>query len=248
MDVHILANRAAVITGGAGGVGFAIAQAFAKAGARLLLVGRTQAPLRTACSALQNAGATAHFVALDVTLPDAAERLVQAAEAHLGGFDLLVNAAGDYVYKDLLSLTPEDWQRAIDTNLSAPYRLSQAFAARCIAKGQAGSILHIGSVHGAIGDAFAIPQCASKAGLVGLNRALAEALRPHNIRVNTIAPGAIAPASHDIVNHTVQARISQGDVAQMALYLVSDQASSVTGACLDLFGSSRPVLTTRRET
>lgn len=248
MDATTLHNRAAVITGGAGGVGFAIAQAFAKCGAKLLLVGRTEAPLQAACQLLAQSGAEAHYLTLDVTGADAASRMVHAAEASLGGLDILVNAAGDYVYKDILALTPDDWQRAIDTNLSAPYRLSQAFVARCIAHGRPGSILHIGSVHGAIGDANAIPQCASKAGLVGLNRALAEACRPHGIRVNTIAPGAIAPASHDIINHTVQARVSQGDVAQMALYLVSDQAASVTGACLDLFGSSRPVLATRRET
>lgn len=247
MDCAPLNGRVAVITGGGGGVGFAIAQAFAKAGAKLLLVGRTEAPLITACQALVKTGATALYLALDVTAGEAPARLCDAAQSQFGRWDILVNAAGDYVYKDLLRLTQEDWQRAIDTNLTAPYRLSQAFVARCIAHEKPGNILHIGSVHGVVGDAFAIPQCASKAGLVGLNRALAEACRPHGIRVNTIAPGAIAPASHDILNHTVQARVSQGDVAQMALYLASDQAAAVTGVCLDLFGSSRPVLTTRRE-
>ena len=102
--------------------------------------------------------------------------------------------------------------------------------------------MNIGNVHGAVGDGHAVPQCAAKAGLVGLTRALAEAGRAYGIRVNSIAPGAIAPHSAQRLGDDLLGRVTQGDVAQLAVWLASPSASAVTGVSLDVFGGSRPAL------
>jgi NAD(P)-dependent dehydrogenase (short-subunit alcohol dehydrogenase family) len=208
----------------------------------VLLIGRTQAPLAQACTDLCARGGKAAYLCADVTASDAFARIQQAALAELGAIDILVNAAGAFVYKDVRALTPDDWHQTLATNLTAPFCLSQGLIAAWTDAQRGGCILNIGSVHGVVGDGQAVPQCAAKSGLVGLTRALAEAGRPYGIRVNSIAPGAIAPDSAERPSADLLGRVTQGDVAQLAVWLASAGASAVTGVSVDVFGGSRPAL------
>ncbi|HET6345817.1 MAG TPA: SDR family NAD(P)-dependent oxidoreductase [Myxococcota bacterium] len=239
----LLADKVAVITGGGQGLGLAIAREFGGAGAHVLLVGRTE-PVLTAARGQVAAvsGGRVETLLLDVAEPAAGDTLVRTTAALFGAWDILVNSAGAFVFKSFLELSDEDWNRALATNLSAPFRLTRAWVKDLVAKKRGGVVLNIGSVHGAVGDANAVPQCAAKAGLIGLTRAMAEACREHGVRVNAIAPGAIAADSSHRLSVSSEALVTQGDVAQLATYLASDKACCITGTTVDAFGMTRPVI------
>ena len=238
----LLAGKVAVVTGGARALGLAMAQAMAQQGARLMLVGRDTEALRAATSAVRDAGGEADHVTIDVTEVDAPDKIIEATHQAYKAIDTWINSAGVFAIQDIASVTHESWHRTVDTNLTAPFMCAQAFVRYRTMHSRGGSIINIGSVHGALGDAQAIPQCASKHGVVGLTRALAEACRAYGIRVNAIAPGAITPQSADRLSIDTGTLITQGDVAQLAVYLASDLASAITGAVVDVFGVTRPVI------
>jgi NAD(P)-dependent dehydrogenase (short-subunit alcohol dehydrogenase family) len=235
-----LSGKVAIITGGAAKLGRAIAEAFASEGASLFLVGRDAKSLTGATEALT--GTPIGVLSIDLTGKGAAERVVAAAKERFGHVDILVNAAGAFFWKKLVSLSEDDWRVTLDTNLSAPFFLTQAFAREQIASQRGGAVINIASIHGTVPDGNVVPQCAAKLGLIGLTRACAEALRPHGIRVNAISPGAIAPNSGSALSTDLLSKVTQGDVAQMALYLASDSAAAITGTNLEAYGVTRPVV------
>jgi len=234
-----LEGRTAVITGGTRGVGYAIAHAFVSAGARVLVVSRKPEAVRDAAAKL---GKNAHGVAMDVNSPDAAARLTAEAHKLLGPVDILVNCAGVFIYKPLLELSSNDWATSLATNLTAPFELIQAFGRSFVTQKSGGCIINITSVHGAIADANGAAQSASKFGLEGLTKAAAEAMRPYDVRVNAIAPGAIEPDSATEPGVGPRTRVTQADVASLAVYLASDAARTITGSTIELFGVTRPAL------
>ena len=238
----MLAGKVAVITGGAEGLGLAIAEAYATEGAAVLLVARRPAALDAAQQQLRGLPGQCATLALDVTTPQAGEHITQAALQHFGSWDTLVNCAGIFVWKKALDLSFDDWQKTLDTNLTAPYRLSECLARHLIQQARGGSIINIGSIHGTIGDGNAVPQCAAKFGLLGLTKALAEAFRDNQIRVNAIVPGAIEATSSGRLSLSGAQLVTQGDVAQLAVYLASDRARFITGATIDAFGLTRPII------
>ncbi len=223
-------------------MGYAIAHAFIQAGARVLVVSRNADAVRDAVARLCATGESAQGMALDVSSADAAQRLTASVDALFGRVDVLVNCAGVFVYKPLLELSAEDWATSIATNLTAPFVLTQAFGRAFVKQGSGGCIINITSVHGAIADANGAAQSASKFGLEGLTKAAAEALRPHNVRVNAIAPGAIEPNSPTTPGAGPGVRVTQADVAALAVYLASDAARTITGSTIELFGVTRPAL------
>ncbi len=235
-------GRVAVITGGSRGVGYAIANAFVGAGAKVLIVSRKADAVRDAANRLCSRGEKALGVALDVNGPDTASQVAAEAGRAFGRVDVLVNCAGVFVYKPFLDLTAADWASSLATNLTAPFALTQAFGRAFVAQKTGGCIINITSVHGAIADANGAAQSASKFGLEGLTKAAAEALRSHDIRVNAIAPGAIEPDSATTQGVGPRARVTQGDVASLAVYLASDAARTITGSTIELFGVTRPAL------
>lgn len=245
-----LGNRAVVITGAGRGVGRALAQAFCLAGARVLLVGRDRARLETTTSLIGERSrhpSRCQILALDVTSCAAAAKIEAAMETHFGAWDTLINSAGVFHYGDFLHMQDAVWQQALDTNLTAPFRLAQALVRKLVAAHLPGCVINIGSIHGQIGDAMAVAQCAAKAGVIGMTKALAEACRGHRIRVNAIAPGAIAPATIADTPADTQppaVRVAPSDVAQLAVFLASDAASLITGSVLEAFGDTRPVIFT----
>lgn len=238
----MLSGRVAVITGGSRGVGYAIAHAFVAAGGRVLVASRTADAVQGAAGRLCDKAERARGIAIDVNGPGAAERLTAEAQSAFGRIDILVNCAGIFVYKPLLDLSANDWATSLATNLTAPFLLTQAFGRAFVAQKSGGCIINITSVHGAIADANGAAQSASKFGLEGLTKAAAEALRPYDVRVNAIAPGAIAPDSATVQGTGPGVRVTQADVASLAVYLASDAARTITGSTIELFGVTRPAL------
>jgi NAD(P)-dependent dehydrogenase (short-subunit alcohol dehydrogenase family) len=138
--------------------------------------------------------------------------------------------------------TVKYWDQTLATNLSAPFFLTQAAARAMVGQGRGGAIVNIGSIHGSVGDPNVVAHCASKFGLVGLTRAAAEALREFDIRVNALAPGAIEPNSPGRRGESLAHKVTEADVATLVVYLASDLARSITGAVIDMFGSTRTVI------
>ncbi len=235
-----LPGKVAIITGGSAKLGRAIAEAFAAEGAALFLVGRDAKALAAAANELS--AAEVGVLAIDLTGKGAAEAVVAAAQERFGRADILVNAAGAFFWKKFVGLSEEDWRVTLDTNLSAPFFLTHAFARALIAAGRGGAVINIASIHGMVPDANVVPQCAAKLGLIGLTRACAEALRPNGIRVNAISPGSITPNSPTALSTDLMSKVTQADVAQMALYLASDAASAITGTNLEAYGVTRPIV------
>ena len=238
-----LSGMTALVTGASGGIGSAIARALAGQGARLALSGSNAAKLDAFRAELGG-----DHVALACDLSDAAavDALVpQAVEALGGRLDILVNNAG--VTRDNLSMRmkDEEWDQVIRVNLEAAFRLCRA-AARPMMKARFGRIISITSVVGATGNPGPANYAASKAGLTGMSKALAQELASRNVTVNCVAPGFIRSAMTDalpdaqkdaLMGRIPAGRLGEGDdVGAATVYLASREAAYVTGQTLHVNG------------
>ena len=238
-----LTGMTALVTGASGGIGSAIARALAGQGARLAVSGSNVEKLESF-----RAGLGGDHVALPCDLSDAAavDALVPSAVDALGGkLDILVNNAG--VTRDNLAMRmkDEEWEQVIKVNLEAAFRLVRA-AARPMMKARFGRIISITSVVGATGNPGQANYAASKAGLVGMSKALAQELASRGITVNCVAPGFIASAMTDVLPEAQKeallgripaGRLGEGaDVAAAVVYLASREAGYVTGQTLHVNG------------
>lgn len=237
-----LSGRRALVTGASGGIGQAIARALHAQGAAVALSGTRVAALEELKGAL---GERAHVVAADLSTQDGAEALVKASEAALGGLDVLVNNAG--VTRDglLVRMKDEDWQQVIDVNLTAGFRLARA-ALRGMMKQRFGRIVGITSTVGATGNPGQANYAASKAGMVGFSKALAQEVAARGITVNCVAPGFIETAMTGALNEEQRARAAEripmgrfgavDEIAAGVVYLASAEASYITGQTLHING------------
>ena len=237
-----LSGMTALVTGASGGIGSAVAKALAQQGARVALSGTREEALRKVQGEIGG-----ESIILPSNLSDAAavDALVPQAVEQLGKLDILVNNAG--VTRDNLAMRmkDEEWSDVIRINLEAAFRLCRA-AMKPMMRAKFGRIISITSVVGATGNPGQANYAASKAGLVGMSKALAQEVASRNITVNCIAPGFIQSAMTDALpdaqKHALLGRIPAGklgegsDVAAGIVYLASREAAYVTGQTLHVNG------------
>jgi 3-oxoacyl-[acyl-carrier protein] reductase len=238
-----LSGKTALVTGATGGIGAAIAKALYAAGAAISISGTRARVLEELKASL--GGERVHVLPCNLSSAEEVEKLVPTAEAAMGGLDILVNNAG--ITRDGLAMRmkDEDWQAVLDVNLSSAFRLSRA-AMRGMMKKRWGRIVSITSVVGVTGNPGQANYVASKAGIIGLSKSLAQELASRNVTVNCVAPGFIATAMTEMLNdkqkETILSRIPAGrmggpdDIAAAVLFLASEEAGYVTGQTLHVNG------------
>jgi 3-oxoacyl-[acyl-carrier protein] reductase len=237
-----LSGKVALVTGASGGIGRAIAAGLHGRGATVVLTGTREAVLVEVASL---GGERAHVIAADLSQADAADTLIKAVEAKAGGVDILVNNAGLTRDQLLLRLKDADWDGVLDVNLTAPMRLSRAVL-KGMMKKRFGRIISITSIVGATGNAGQTNYAASKAGLVGFSKSLAQEVASRNITVNCVAPGFIETAMTEALGDEQKQKLLGGiplgrmgtgeEIAAAVVYLASSEAGYVTGETLHVNG------------
>jgi len=230
-----LSNRVALVTGSTRGIGRAIAEECAGAGARVAVVGRDQAKADEAAAAL---GREARGFACDIADTAAVNKLIADVEAAFGSVDILVNNAGLTRDNIVPRLKDEDWQVVLDTNLRGAFATIRA-ATRGMMKRRWGRIINIASVVGLTGNKGQANYAASKAGLIGLTKSVAKELASRNVLANVVAPGFIetdmtakmtAEARDALSKQIPLERLGTArDIAGMVTFLASEHASYITG-------------------
>jgi glucose 1-dehydrogenase len=238
-----LKDKVAVVTGAATGIGQAIAVAFAREGALVVVdyVG-TPSEAEETVSRIIAIGGKSIAIAADVSQAGEVNSLMQQTVAVYGKLDILVNNAGVEKKFAFVDYPLEEWNKIIAVNLTGAFLCSQGAARQMIAQGYGGRIINISSIHEDLPLLTNAPYCASKGGLRMLMRTIAVELAPHNITVNNIGPGAIyTPIDLDVqsdpkLNAQLMSEIPMGrwgqpeEVAHLAVYLASDDAAYVTGS------------------
>ena len=237
-----LSGKTAVVTGSTRGIGRAVAQALADAGARVAVVGRDKSRAEAVAAEI---GKGAEGFAADVSDTAAVTALIADVEKAFGGIDILVNNAGLTRDNLVMRLKDEDWDDVLNANLRGAFAAIRA-ASRGMMKKRAGRIINMASVVGLNGNKGQANYAASKAGLIALTKSVAKELGSRNILVNAIAPGfietemtaAMTPEARAALNGLIPLeRLGKPeDVAAMVVFLASDQASYITGQVLVVDG------------
>jgi gluconate 5-dehydrogenase len=242
-----LSGRLALITGSSAGLGLAIAQGLAQAGARIVLNGRDAGRLAAVAAALRAEGAAVEIAAFDVADAAATTAGIDAVAATLGPIDIVVNNAGVNQRQPLDAFSDEQWHALLAVNLDGPFHVARAVLPAMKARGR-GKLINICSLASEIGRPNIVPYAASKGALQMLTRALAVEVAPFGIQVNGIAPGFFATAMNAALTADaefdawVRRRTPAGrwgdpaEVAGAAVFLASDAASYVTGHVLFVDG------------
>ena len=237
-----LTGKVALVTGASGGIGGAIAGQLYAQGARVVLSGTRAEVLETRAGEL---GERAHAMTCNLADEGEATALVGRVEEELGQLDILVNNAG--LTRDGLAvrMKNEDWRDVIEVNLTAAFRLSRA-SLKGMMKRRWGRIIGISSIVGVSGNPGQANYVASKAGLIGMSKALAQEVATRGITVNCVAPGMIETAMTDVLNEQQRARMlaaipmqrlgNADEVASAVVYLASEEAAYLTGQTLHVNG------------
>ena len=237
-----LTGKTALVTGASGGIGAEIARALHKQGAVVALSGTRREALDALAAEFSE---RVHVVPADLAVPEEALRLITEAEAAMGKVDILVNNAG--LTKDglVLRMSDADWDKVLNVDLGAPFRLTKAVL-KFMLRRRAGRIINIGSIVGSTGNPGQANYCAAKAGLIGMTKSLAQEVSSRGITVNLVAPGFIETPMTDALNDAQKADLSgkiplgrlgqPGDIAAAVVYLASDEAGWVTGSTVHVNG------------
>jgi 3-oxoacyl-[acyl-carrier protein] reductase len=240
-----LEGRIALVTGASQGIGRACALELARAGAIVALAARNEAKLAEAAAEIEAAGGQAAAFALDVASEESIKAGAKAVLERFGKVEILVNNAG--ITRDGLTMTMKraDWDDVLGTNLTGAFLLTQALV-RPMLKNRWGRIINISSVVGRTGQAGQVNYAASKAGLLGMTRALAREVASRGITVNAVAPGYIETPMTAVLDEKHRAAMlaqipldragTDMDIAQAVAFLASDAASYITGHVLDVNG------------
>lgn len=247
----LLDGRTALITGGAGRLGSAIAAAVTREGAKVAICDIDAERVAHARAALESGGRARCAVVGDTSVAGDVERIIREAEAAVGAIDVLVTCAAVYPNRPLVEMDVADWDRVFAVNVRGVMLVSQALGRRWIARGTRGSIVNLSSAAARSARRGAAAYCGSKAALDLLTEVLALELGPHGIRVNGVAPGlvmddVVSSASPNLPEyHTEMLRAtplgrtgSPDEIAAAVTFLASDRSSWTTGAILAVTGGS----------
>jgi 2-dehydro-3-deoxy-D-gluconate 5-dehydrogenase len=244
-----LTGKAALVTGGNGGIGLGIARGLAQAGARVAIIARNAAKSDAAAKTLaEEIGVAPLVLSADVSSPQQVDAVVDQAKKGLGRIDILVNNAGISIRNLPQDLTPDEWHKVMDVNLTSAFLVSKAVYPHMKQVG-GGKIINIGSMTSYFGASYASVYATSKGGIVQLSKSLALAWAADNIQVNALLPGWVETALTDGARkhvpglyERVLARIPAGrwakpeDMAGTAIWLASPASGYVTGAAIPVDG------------
>ena len=253
-------DQTVIVTGAGYGIGRAIALAFGRQGANVVLAARSRDKLEVVAAELTALGGSPLVAVTDVSSERDAAAMAEAARSRYGGIDVLVNNAGIAGPTRLArDIAPSEWEETIAINLSGAFYCAKHVSGVMIERGR-GSIVNISSVAGRIGYPLRTPYAASKWGMIGLSHSLAAELGPHGIRVNAVVPG---PIQGERIDQVIAARAkaegksveearqwfvkdiplkrmpTSEEVAEAVLFLASDAASAITGQAVNVCGGFR---------
>ena len=241
-----LSGRVAVITGGARGIGLAIAKRFSNAGAHVAIIDRDQDACSAALAELEQDTQDAAAFAIDVTSEDQVQGMTDEVVGKFGGYHILVTCAG-IVGRNAFAweTSAEEWREVLDINLTGVWLCNKA-ALQPMREADYGRIVNIASIAGKEGNPKLGPYSASKAGVIGMTKSLAKEVADTGIRINSVAPAVIhTPMLDQVTQETIDYMVSKipvgrtgttEEVAALVHYLASEDCSFSTGACYDVSG------------
>jgi 3-hydroxybutyrate dehydrogenase len=250
-----LKGKIAVVTGGASGIGFAIAQALTRMGAGVVLADLNPQAGQTALENLRNSGATAEFVATDVSKAPNVRRLIEVAIERFGRVDILVNDAGVQHMAPVVDFPEDRWEQLIGVMLTGTF-LCCKYAVPHMIQQKWGRVVNLGSIHSKVASPFKSAYVAAKHGVLGFTKVLALEVAEHNITCNAICPAYVRTpmmegqieaqarrhsiSPEDVVQKimlapaAIKRLLEPDEIASLVLYLCSDQASGITGTAIDI--------------
>ena len=248
MNSFNLSGRVAVVTGGNGGIGLAMAEGLASAGADIVIAARDSKKGAKALTILQGFDVRSTFIQVDVRDPSSISDLVESVVRELGGLHILVNNAGTNDRKQPEEYELEEWQTIIDTNLTSAFVASQKVYPH-MSRAGGGKIINIGSMMSIFGASFTVPYASSKGGIVQMTKGMACAWAKDNVQVNAVLPGWIdttltreARQQVEGLHDRVEARTPAGrwgvpgDLSGIGVFLASSASDFVTGTAIRVDG------------
>ncbi|NQT84701.1 3-oxoacyl-[acyl-carrier-protein] reductase [bacterium] len=245
MQANLLEGKNAVVTGGAAGIGRAIAQAFAAEGAGVAICDLDYDGAKKAAEEIRSDGAIAKAYETDVSDWESVMQVAEKALEDFGVIDILVNNAGITRDNLIIRMSDEEWNDVLDVNLKGVFNFTKAFVPGMLRR-RSGKIISIASVVGIMGNAGQANYAASKAGIIGFTKSLARELAPRRINVNAIAPGFIKTGMTEVLGEEQKSALSERiplsrlgepeDVARSALFLASELSDYITGQVLVVDG------------
>jgi 3-oxoacyl-[acyl-carrier protein] reductase len=244
-DRELMPIRTAFVTGASRGIGLACALALAKAGNRVVVAARTREKLDAAAEQIRAVGAEAFVVEIDLSSAESIGQAFHRALKEFGNIDILVNNAA--ITRDGLAvrMKKEDWDAVVNTNLFGAFAATQQVLPGMM-RGRWGRIVNISSVVGLTGNPGQANYVASKAGLIGLTKSLAQEMAPRNITVNAVAPGFIETDMTAVLSEELKGKLLQAiplkrlgspeDIASAVRFLASEEAGYITGQVLSVNG------------